>query len=92
MLYISGLSELLKKEEEKSRLMDESVESLANYHPTLFRNGRDTCTLTALNTSTYDVFESPNSVFTVSKKYFYLKKMEFFKTHRLNYVLEFYKL
>lgn len=70
MLYISGLTELLRKEEENEeerlRLLNESVESLVNYHPTLFRNGHDTCTLTALNTSTYDIFESSNSVLNVS--------------------------
>ena len=66
MLYISGLTELLRKEEERPGMMDESVESLTNYHPTFFKNGRDTCTLTALNTSTYDISESPNSVFNVS--------------------------
>lgn len=70
MLYISGLTELLRKEEENEeerlRLLNESVESLVNYHPTLFRNGRDTCTLTALNTTTYDIFESSNSVLNVS--------------------------
>lgn len=66
MLYISGLTELLRKEkeneEERLCLLDESVKSLVNYHPTLFRDCGDTCTLAALNTTTYDIFESSNSV------------------------------
>ncbi|XP_015587589.1 helix-loop-helix protein delilah [Cephus cinctus] len=62
MKYIAGLTELLRKEE-RTYVMDETVEYL-NCHSAMFRDGRDTCTLTALNTpSTFDIFGTGSHLF-----------------------------
>lgn len=57
MKYITGLTELLHKDQ-RVYVTDECNE-LMECHPIIFRN-TDTCTLTALNTSTYDLLNSPN--------------------------------
>lgn len=59
MKYITGLTELLRKDDQ-AYVMDENIKYL-DCRSTLFRDGRDTCTLTALNmSSTYDNFGSVN--------------------------------